>query len=659
MSVYNGGEYLRDAVESILTQSFRDFEFIIIDDGSTDGSWDIITGYAAVDKRVVTLKNPENIGLTRSLNKGLAEARGAYVARQDADDISMPHRLAREAAFLDTQYDTVLVTGNMLRLDEQGNEHPMMDRTMPSSLVAWNQVFRNMISPHSAVMFRKDTVQGIGGYNEEYRYSQDYELWSRLMDRGRLVILPDILLKWRNHAGNISGNYGGFQKELGYSVAIDTVERISGIRLDKSKIDIIRKLLNGRRFAEPYELCSVIDDINIIMRAKTIRDKSLGLFGKRDANIVRMFMASRLFKIILYARLFSPDRCIIKLVRTLFAWITGIGLYKPDEPAFIQHQSPEAAKYGLAEHNDSNMPSLLKTSTDSRKGGPDLVPGGPAVSLVITCYNYGHFLAECVDSVLGQTYRDFEIIIVNDGSTDDTAEVAAEIARSNPETRITVLNIDNVGFPESRNIGITNASGRYIMPLDADDKLAPTYLEETVRLLDEKPEVAVAYTGIKNFGELAYRHMGPFDNATKYDVRLLKRYNIICGCSLFRKSAWENVGGYKTRKDGLDGFYDWAFWIALAKDGLVGEGIDKPLYMYRTHGPSRMDIAERKRRKISFQIRLMYKDFIYPRLYRFHPVLASVAIISRRYLIEPVTHYLYRKSPDLHKKLRRIFLGGD
>jgi len=283
----------------------------------------------------------------------------------------------------------------------------------------------------------------------------------------------------------------------------------------------------------------------------------------------------------------------------------------------------------------------------------------PKVSLVITCYNYGRFLRECVDSVLAQTYRDFEIIIVNDGSTDETEDVAEEIVRSRPHNDVNVLNISNVGFPESRNIGIRASRGEYIMPLDADDMLAPSYLEETVRLLDEKPHIAVAYTGITFFGDVN-EYESTFDGAIEtYSVKRLIRYNFMCGCNLFRRAAWERVGGYKTRNDGLDGFYDWEFWLAMAGVGLPAEGIDKKLYLYRRHGPSRMTIADKKRKAITRQIRLIHKYIAYPRLYGVHPYLARLAVLAKSYFLEPFTSYLYRKSPRYHDALARIVMGRD
>ena len=202
MSVYNGEPYLREAVESILNQTFTDFEFIIIDDDSTDGTWKILKGYK--DPRIRLVQNEENIGLTRSLNKGLALAEGEYIARQDADDVSLPSRFEKEVAVLDERPDVVLVSGNLDLIDSDGQVWHHSRRTGCPCLIAWFLLFYNYLGGHSLVMFRRQPVVDLGGYAEERPYSQDHELWLRLAEVGDIYILPDVLLQWRSHDDSIT-----------------------------------------------------------------------------------------------------------------------------------------------------------------------------------------------------------------------------------------------------------------------------------------------------------------------------------------------------------------------------------------------------------------------------------------------------------------------
>ena len=204
MSVYNGEHYLRQAVESILDQTFSDFEFIIVDDGSTDSTWDIITEYANRDQRIVLVPNEENIGLTKSLNKGLALAQGEYVARQDADDVSYSERFEKQVTLLDKYPEVVLLSCNIELINSEGSLVRKYQPACEPNLVAWYLLFYNHLGGHSQVMFRRKSAMNLGGYCETYRCTQDYEFWCRLVRVGKVVISPEILLQKRIHSKRIS-----------------------------------------------------------------------------------------------------------------------------------------------------------------------------------------------------------------------------------------------------------------------------------------------------------------------------------------------------------------------------------------------------------------------------------------------------------------------
>lgn len=204
MAVYNGERYLCQAVESIIDQTFSDFEFIIVDDGSTDGTWDILTEYANRDQRIVLVSNKENIGLTKSLNKGLALAQGEYVARQDADDVSLPKRFEKQVELLDKQPEVVLISCDIELINAEGCFVGKHQRACDPDLVAWYLLFHNRLAGHSQVMFRQKSAMNLGGYSEIYRCSQDYELWCRLVKVGKIAILPEVLLQQRIHRKSIS-----------------------------------------------------------------------------------------------------------------------------------------------------------------------------------------------------------------------------------------------------------------------------------------------------------------------------------------------------------------------------------------------------------------------------------------------------------------------
>jgi glycosyltransferase involved in cell wall biosynthesis len=202
MPVYNGSRYLRQAIESILCQTRSDFEFLIINDGSNDNSRDIILSFD--DPRIRLVDNPSNIGLTKSLNRGLQLARTEYIARQDADDISYPERLERQVKFLDEYPDVALLGTRARAIDENGKPRKVNLLRIPLGLLAirWYLIFQNAFI-HSSVVFRRSIVwEQLGGYDVSFVKAQDYELWSRTTQSYKVENLLDVLLDHRFEYGS-------------------------------------------------------------------------------------------------------------------------------------------------------------------------------------------------------------------------------------------------------------------------------------------------------------------------------------------------------------------------------------------------------------------------------------------------------------------------
>lgn len=204
MSVYNAGRFVAAAVDSILAQTLGDFEFIIVDDGSTDRSRRILQGYAAADARVRLVSRP-NTGLTRALNEGLALARGTYVARMDADDVAVPHRFARQVEYLGANPACVCVGSRVMLTDPYGSPvaesgHKLTHAEIDQELLTgsgWAMV-------HPAVMMRRSAVLAVGGYHEQWKHCEDHDLFLRLAEIGRVANLPEVLLWYRRHPASIN-----------------------------------------------------------------------------------------------------------------------------------------------------------------------------------------------------------------------------------------------------------------------------------------------------------------------------------------------------------------------------------------------------------------------------------------------------------------------
>ena len=214
MSVYNGERYLREAVDSILAQTFGDFEFLIIDDGSTDASAAILREYAARDARV-KLTVRENKGLTVTLNEAFAQSRGRYLARMDCDDVALPTRFAAQAALLDGNAEVACTGGWFQLIDGAGRllttlRPPADDAAIQAKLVRGH----NAIC-HPCAMIRRAAMERVGGYDTRFKTSQDLDLWLRLGEVGKLANVAEPVLRFRLHEASVSETKREQQRQMG------------------------------------------------------------------------------------------------------------------------------------------------------------------------------------------------------------------------------------------------------------------------------------------------------------------------------------------------------------------------------------------------------------------------------------------------------------
>lgn len=200
--------YVQRAIESILAQTFREFEFVIIDDGSSDNTWSVLEGFAGQDARIRLFRNERNIGLPSALNKGLQVSRGNYIARADADDLYRPRRLARQVQFMDTHPDVGVLGAAAETINEKGHTVGLIDLPVEDCQIRFQLPFGNCL-PHPSVVFRKDVVLSEGGYDEAYWTAQDYDLWARLLPKSKFANLYETLWSYRCREGSISSLRGG------------------------------------------------------------------------------------------------------------------------------------------------------------------------------------------------------------------------------------------------------------------------------------------------------------------------------------------------------------------------------------------------------------------------------------------------------------------
>ena len=202
LPVYNGEEYLQETIDSVLSQDYTDYEFLIINDGSRDASQDIIDKNAKIDSRIVPIKQ-KNQGLVKTLNKGIDLAKGIYIARIDADDVWLRGKLKEQVKELDQDEDLVLIGGSFDVVDEKGGYirtfyAPIEDSHIKDALLLYNPF------GHAGVVYRKDAVIKAGLYSGDVGPTEDYDLWVKLSSLGKMMSLPRVIFRYRENSAGIS-----------------------------------------------------------------------------------------------------------------------------------------------------------------------------------------------------------------------------------------------------------------------------------------------------------------------------------------------------------------------------------------------------------------------------------------------------------------------
>jgi len=211
MAVYNGEKYLRESVESILNQTFKNFEFVIINDGSSDRTQEILESY--IDPRIILIHR-KHFGLTKSLNKGISLAKGKYISRQDADDISMPERLEKQISFLEEHKSVALLGTTVKIIDENGSLIHIRKYPSDSSSIKKGIKEDNCFC-HGSVIFRKKHFFELGGYREIFSTAQDYDLWLRFAENFEVANLSTPLYTRRFNPLSVTLKNIVFQRRMG------------------------------------------------------------------------------------------------------------------------------------------------------------------------------------------------------------------------------------------------------------------------------------------------------------------------------------------------------------------------------------------------------------------------------------------------------------
>lgn len=250
----------------------------------------------------------------------------------------------------------------------------------------------------------------------------------------------------------------------------------------------------------------------------------------------------------------------------------------------------------------------------------------PLVSVIIPCYNQGQYLDEAVKSVLAQTYAPIEIIVINDGSTD---QETVRLLQTYEQPHLKLIHTENRGVAAARNTGVQQATGEYILPLDADDRLAPLFLEKTVPVLNTSPQVGIVYSQAERFGN----QTGLID-LPPYHFPSILLGNMIFSTGLYRRTDWEQAGGYNENM--IWGWEDYDFWLSLIELGRDVVQIPEVLFSYR-------QVVNSK----SQQMTREYWVKSYTQLFKNHPALYSNHI-------DTLFQQLQELREDVHQTHQRL-----
>lgn len=524
-------DHLRACVESVAKQRTADFsyEHIIVDNDTSDNIIEYIKTIQLKDNRIKYLKQ-KNQGLVSAMKEGIKYSTGEYVIIIGPDDMLPSGSLMTRSGFIDNNKNVDFFYGLADWIDDYGlpikNKHQSL---YFESFLYENMLISNCIHIGTPTI-RSSALKDIK-WPEWLDESWSYFLWLEILrPENNYVIsfVEKVIFRYRHHISSYLDN-------LNTQYKYDNVKNLDHrIRLlhDASSVFLAEKAYECTKGAEQSH------NYQEILTQK--HDKELEYANKlldyyRKSRIVRYAVKSRN---VLRGQIFDRiQRTALRLDKLLS---TGI-----KEPRY------EVTTNQLWTNNK------------------------PLVSIVTPFYNRSDTMPETISSVLGQSFQDFEYIIVDDGSTDKNS---VDYLRMISHPKIKIIKTINQGVAEARNTGIRAAKGKYILCLDSDDIIDVTYIEKAVIILESNPETSIVSYDMQMFGN----NSNIFRYAS-FDARTLMDDNTISTAAVFRKSVWEDIGGYKTKI----GYEDWEFWVNAAEHGHFAFHVPEIMFYYRTAANSR------------------------------------------------------------------------
>ncbi|MEB3281104.1 MAG: glycosyltransferase [Lyngbya sp.] len=521
---YNGSRYISQAVESVLSQTDCDFEIIVVDDGSTDNTFDILQHY----RDRIRYFSQNNQGVAAARNRGIREAQAELIALLDQDDIFLPDKLAEQRACFERDSGAGFVNSGWRLIDAKGD--PISDiepwQDLPH-LDLKALIVHSPILP-SAMMFRRSWWEKVGGFDSRFNGVDDAEfVWRLAAAKCPAIWLPKVTVGYRQHGETVSN-----QKAVERAkTLIAAQDNFFGL---KNLPDAVLQLEKPARYQELIWLAWHLFHTQNYDQMAEFLQKSLG---------------------------YTPYTVRI----TISDWVKR----------FIGHC--KAYGYQLNLESLRNLPQWKQLISGFLPSPP------PKVSVIIPAYNCAEYLEQAVKSVLEQTYNNYEVIVINDGSTDKTYEILIPYLDV-----IRYVYQNNHGLSKVRQKGCQLARGELLTFLDGDDFFLPDKLAEQVAAFEENTEVDLVQSGwiiVSQKGE-GLTDIKPWENSPELNLEAWLLHKCIRPSAvMFRRDAWEKVGGFDGQYSMTD---DLDFVLRLALMGGKSAWVKKIHAGYRQHGQSLM-----------------------------------------------------------------------
>ena len=653
---YNHENFILDSLRSVLEQDEQDFEIIIIDDGSTDGTGRILEKLE--DKRIHIVRQ-RNSGTASAINRGLLLATGSYISILNSDDLYHRDRLSTLISELEESPERLFAISRVRLIDGAGrpvqsgaefewlaNARRYYEKThdFPSSILK-----DNFTCTSSNFLFRGSLPEKIGRFNN-LRYVNDLDFLLRAITRCEYVYCDRELLDYRIHSANTmkereSEHRADFIFEFSWVIANILDDREAYSRFDIAKVfDILHDVYNlhlesilfcWSRFRKPdRDKRAIIEDENIRNRISHFINENLkkeeytgdlqeenkrlfGLIGERDGKIAGLEeLTDELWK----AREWLSGRLEEVIASRRYRLASGlIGIMKFRN---IRYNVKEILRALLGDDRVQKMRALrlrdpIRGAVAFLSGVPERVRRrltrpqkftqacheGPLVSVITPCFNYGGYLDRLLACLEEQTFRNFEIILIDDGFTDgDTIDKIGEI-EERKIGNLRIIRQDNQGVIVARNNAIEEARGKYIFPLDADDTIEKSFLEKCLLYLESSPPHYFVYSWTYSTGDSGF----VWKTYGSDSIGCLNENRI--GSVMYSREQFRRTGGYNPVMK--DGYEDWEFCVNLVRGGCVGRAIPEPLYNYFARAGTRNWFAIKKHELLKEKIRYLHGEYIH------------------------------------------------